>query len=53
MIRNTLAHDYPETSEEKAAAVELAREMAREMASILNGVQAIGLLTGLPLGTTA
>ncbi|MFM9967196.1 MAG: hypothetical protein ACKVQK_02155, partial [Burkholderiales bacterium] len=29
-MRNSLAHDYPESVEEKAAAVELAREMANE-----------------------
>ncbi|OGA01634.1 MAG: hypothetical protein A3H35_15680 [Betaproteobacteria bacterium RIFCSPLOWO2_02_FULL_62_17] len=40
-MRNTLAHDYPETAEEKAAAIELAREMAREMASMLDGMRAI------------
>ena len=38
-MRNTLAHDYPETSEEKAAAIELAREMAREMAAILDRIE--------------
>lgn len=37
-MRNTLAHDYPETAEEKAAAIELAREMAREMASMLERI---------------
>lgn len=40
-MRNALAHDYPETAEEKAAAIELAREMANEMALMLDAIQAV------------
>ena len=37
-MRNTLAHDYPETSEEKAAAIELAREMAATLDRVESAV---------------
>ncbi len=40
-MRNALAHDYPETAEEKAAAIELARAMSREMALMLEAIQAL------------
>jgi len=34
-MRNTLAHDYPESAEEKAAALNLAIDMAAQMEAIL------------------
>jgi len=46
-MRNTLAHDYPETAEEKAIAIELARTMACEMASMLENIRTISNRAGL------
>ena len=36
VMRNALAHDYPESPEEKAAALNVAMQMADEMGAILN-----------------
>ena len=35
VMRNALAHDYPESAEEKAAALDLAIEMADQMEAVL------------------
>jgi uncharacterized protein with HEPN domain len=37
-MRNQLAHDYPASEAEKAATIELARGMAKEMAAVLDRI---------------